>query len=309
MLPRLEHEGIVSKSQFSTRDLVPYIFPQQEQGVYAVMGFYADDSTTHPKNTDYPSVGQLQTAAAVIGWPVNFWEAECLWEKHLENAGIEYFRASESEMLEGEFDLAKSPSLNSARARADATRRDLISVFEKIPLTTVAVSLLLDDFRDVISNNAKARYYYGSDPTVLVCGHLIKTTIELIHQDHPEWVGHSLACTFDEHANYLKYEAAYDNLKRKDWHCNSMMGYVGHADDKDHSPIQMADLLAYEARYKSAQTIAKHGKERWAFKLLDEQHMFYYIGAMDKKGLLSQLDDYPDPPADGSPNQYKWTLD
>jgi hypothetical protein len=274
------------------------------------MGFYADDSTAHPKNTDYPSVGQIQTAAAVIGWPGHFWEAENLWEKHLENARIAYFKASESEMLTGEFDIGKLRGLNAARATAEATRRDLITVFQKIPLTTVAVSLLLQDFKDVISSSPKARYYYGSDPTVLVYGRLIKTTIELIYKDHREWFdGHSLACTFDEHTNFLKYEETYNNLKKKDWYCKSMMGYVGHADDKIHSPLQMADLLAYEARYKSAQTIAKYGVERWAFKLLDEADMFYYIGAIDRKGLLSQLDDYPDPPADGSPNEFKWTLD
>lgn len=301
---------VCPKSQIRTRDLVPFIFPRGKEGVYAVMGFYADESTSHPQSTDFPSVGPILTAAAVIGWPGHFWEAENLWDDFLRRNNIDYFKASEAELLKGQFDMAKLGSLNAARAAADAARRDLITVFEKIPLTTVAVSLLLSDFREVISTNSKARYYYGSNPKVLAYGRLIKSTIELIYKDHPEWFReHYLACTFATENEYLKYEEAYDNLKKKDWYCKSMLGHIGHSDDKDHNPLQMADLLAYEARYKSAQTISKYGTERWAFKLLDEADMFYYIGAVDKKGLLSQLDDWPDPPADGSPNEFKWTLD
>lgn len=268
-----------------------------------VIGFYADDSTDQPHH-------RIQSAGAVFGWPADIFEAERLWDKQLHLSGIEYFKASECETLSGEFDpLRRGMSLNSARAFADATRRDFVSVLERIGLAAVAVSLLLNDFKDVISINQKARYYYGSDSTILVYGRLIKSTIELIHQDMPALARIGMAFEFDIYSDYLKAEAAYSSLKRKDSLCASVMGHVGHSDDKVHLPLQMADLIAHEARHKTRQFIDNSDLERPAFKFLSKADTFYFIGAMHKSGMLSELDNYPDPPADGSANEYKWTLD
>lgn len=299
----MEVRAVVSKSQIHTCDLVPIIFPRGQNGVYMVIGFYADDSTDQPKQ-------QMQTAGAIFGWPANFTEAERLWNQHLEKAGIDYFKASECETLSGQFDpLRLGMNLSSARALADATRRDLVSVIEKIELSIVAVSIVLNDFKEVIANNSKARYYYGADSTVLVYGRLIKATIDLIHQDTPELIKHRMAFTFDSHAEYLKAEAAYRNLKEKDSACAEMMGYVGHADDIEHPPLQMADLVAHEARHKSMQTLANSDQERPAYKHLSKAGAIYFIGTITRTGLLRDLNNYPDPPADGSSNKFRWVLE
>lgn len=210
-------------------------------------------------------------------------------------------------MLNGQFDPFRlGMSLNSARAHADATRRELCEVIEKEPLTGVAVSLVLDDYREVISTNKKALYYYGSDSTILTYGRLIKSTIELIHQDQPELTKYYMAFTFDSHTDYLKAEAAYKELKEKDIFCSAMMGYIGHGDDKITPALQMADLIASEARHKSREMLADSDRERPAFTFLSKAHAFYYIGVMAKSGLLSQLGDYPDPPDDWKPNKFNW---
>lgn len=231
-----------AKSQISICDLVPFIFPRGQSGMYMVIGFYADDSTDQPEQ-------RIQTAGAVFGWPADIFEAERLWNQRLEAARINYFKASECETLNGEFAPKRlDMSLNSSRAFADATRREMVAVLERIPLAAVAVSLALRDFKEVISTNPKARYYYGTDSTILVYGRLIKATIELIHQDMPALAGIGMAFEFDDHADYLKAEAAYASLKRKDSQCAAVMGHVGHSDDKIHAPLQMADLVAHEAR-------------------------------------------------------------
>lgn len=300
---RIERNAVVCKSQISVCDITPFIFPRGQNGVYMVIGFYADDSTDQPKH-------YMQTAGAIFGWPANFTEAERLWNQHLDKAGIDYFKASECEMLNGQFDPVRlGMNLNSARALADSTRRDLVSVIEKINLSAVAVSMVLGDFRDVVAVNPKARYYYGTDSTILTYGRLIKMTIDLIHQDHPELLKYRMAFTFDAHAEYLKAEAAYRNLQKKDSACADMMGYVGHADDKDHAPLQMADLMAHEARHKSTQILADSDRERPAFRILSKVDAFYAIGIIGKEGLLRELDNYPDPPADGSSNRFRWVLD
>lgn len=294
---------MVCKSQLSICDLVPFIFPRGQNGVYMVIGLYADDSTDQPEQ-------HIQTAGAVWGWPADIFEAERQWEQHLERAEIEYFKASEAEGLMGEFYPPKlGMSLNSARAKADSTRRDLVDVLGSVPLTATAVSIVLKDFKDVVSSNAKARYYYGTDSTILVYGLLIKATIELIQELYPQNVKRdTIAFMFDEHNNFLKAEAAYMSLKKRDIVCGSMMGVVSHGDDKIHKPLQIADLVAHEARFKST-NLDGAKEDRAMYKVMDKSGVFSLIGIITKDGLLRELDKYPDPPTDGSSNKFRWVLE
>lgn len=294
---------MVRKSQLSICDLAPFIFPRGRNGVYMVIGLYADDSTDQPEQ-------HMQTAGAVFGWPADIFEAERQWEQHLNRAGIEYFKASEAEGLKGQFDPARlGMSLNSARAKADSTRRDLVDVIGRLPLTATAVSIVLDDFKDVIASNAKARYYYGTDSTILVYGLLIKATIELIQELYPQNADRdTIAFMFDEHQNYLNAEAAYMSLKRRDIVCSSMMGVVSHGDDKQHRPLQIADLIAHEARFKSL-NLGDTNKDRHMYKVMDKSGVFSLIGVIERDGLLRELGNYPEPPADGSSNEFRWILE
>jgi hypothetical protein len=134
-------------------------------------------------------------------------------------------------------------------------------------------------------------------------------TVDFIYQDNPELTKYRMACTFDSHTEYLKAEAAYRNLKEKDSNCAEMMGYVGHADDIEHPPLQMADLLAHEARHKCTSILADSVKERPAYTLLSNVDAFYCIGIITKDGLLRELDNQPEPPADGSSNRFRWVLE
>ena len=294
---------MVRKSQLSICDLAPFIFPRGRSGVYMVIGLYADDSTDQPEQ-------HMQTAGAVFGWPADIFEAERQWEQHLNRAEIEYFKASEAEGLKGQFDPARlGMSLNSARAKADSTRRDLVDVIGRIPLTATAVSIVLNDFRDVISSNAKARYYYGTDSTILVYGLLIKATIELIQELYPKNAQRdTIAFMFDEHQNFLNAEAAYMSLKRRDIVCASMMGVVSHGDDKEHKPLQIADLIAHEARHKSL-NLGSADRDRPMYKVMDESGVFSLIGTITKESLLKELPKYPEPPEDGSSNEFRWILE
>lgn len=294
---------MVRKSQLSICDLAPFIFPRGRNGVYMVIGLYADDSTDQPEQ-------HMQTAGAVFGWPADIFEAERQWEQHLIQAGIEYFKASEAECLEEQFEpLRLGMSLNSARAKADSTRRDLVDLIGSTRLSATAVSIVLKDFNDLVSSNPKARYYYGTDSTILVYGMLIKGTIELIQELYPQNANRdTIAFMFDEHRNFLNAEAAYMSLKKRDTVCASMMGVVSHGDDKQHKPLQIADLIAHEARFKSSH-LSNADKDRPMYRVMDESGVFSLIGVIERGGLLRALDNYPDPPADGSPNEFRWILE
>ena len=58
---------------------------------------------------------------------------------------------------------------------------------------------------------------------------------------------------FDEHSNWRAAEEAYEQLKFEDASCAKRLLVVGHGDDKEHAGLQMADLMAHEARLKTKQ--------------------------------------------------------
>jgi hypothetical protein len=93
---------------------------------------------------------------------------------------------------------------------------------------------------------------------------------------------------FDDHSKWQQAEQAYAELKRKDSLCSEMMGSVTHADDKITIALQMADLVAHEARHKALADLGKsNGEDRVTFKNLDGS--IYYRALVTEQGLLDGL--------------------
>lgn len=70
---------------------------------------------------------------------------------------------------------------------------------------------------------------------------------------------------------------------------------AAHADDKEYPGLQMADLMAYEARVKTNAWLKTSPEERRAFTQLTKTNNVYFMGVMDKEHLLAALaEEYPD---------------
>jgi hypothetical protein len=79
----------------------------------------------------------------------------------------------------------------------------------------------------------------------------------------------TVAFVCDNHNRYETAEAAYHNLKELNPESAKHMGSISHRSSRGTAPIQVADLVAHEARLFM---LGKIGKPSY-YKL--EKHMFY----------------------------------
>jgi hypothetical protein len=245
-----------------------------------ILALYGDDSSDQQQK-------EVLTAGAVLGWPGDIFEAERKWEPRLQRDKLPYFRSVECENFRGAFDLRRLGGLNQGRAIVDSLVYDLRVILKKNAVGCVAVSLLLDDFHKLIASSKKARAYYGTDPTIAVYKTLIKTTIELLNRDWLQSRGIPISFIFDEHGGYLAAEAAYNELRKIPLY-GKRMAVVSHGNDKMLPPLQMADLMAYEARYETLHWLGRQ-PQRPMFKALAAAHSIYSITVMNKKGMQHEL--------------------
>jgi hypothetical protein len=260
------------------------------RGIYMILALYADDSTDKKlARSDAPE--RIMSAGSFFGWPGSFFDAERKWEHRLTTDGLDYFRASECEALEGEFRPEKlGMSLNSARAFADSVRHDLCKILAgMMGISGIAVSLAVDEFTSLIQEIPDAVEYHGRDPVVYLYRKLIRSSLELLEQDWPQSRGIPVAFTFDIHTKWRQAEEAYNKVREDAPLYEDRMGTVSHMDDKKHPPLQMADLMAHEARHEAKAFIAGTEASRPCLKQLKQTKAVYYSGIVRREQLITEF--------------------
>lgn len=246
-----------------------------------ILALYADDSSDRKGEN-------LLCAGALFGWPHDIFEIERKWQMRLDRDGIKYFRSYDCDALEGEFGIPKHRNLNTARAVADSVRHDLTEILLSGKAAgALSVSLLLKDFENLVANNPQARDYFGVNAATVTYKILIRDVITRLTQDWPEDAT-PIAFTFDNHTKFLEAEEAYRDLRRDSLFAERM-GYVGHADDKKHPPLQMADLIASVARKQTLEWLKDKRVQLPRFKAFTEVNRFYFAGVLGEKELLADL--------------------
>jgi hypothetical protein len=267
----------------SVLELAEAVFPEGKTGLMTFLKVFGDES--YDKS--------LYCCGAFLGWPIDFTYLGFKWDDRLEKDGIRYFRASECENLEGEFGIWSPPGydLNQARARSDSIRHDLLEIIKGQIILGISVCVVKKDFENLVKKNAKARKYFGTDMMVFTYKMLIRHVVGLIEQDFPEPKYSKLkaAFVFDEHGNSLQAQQAYNELREQNSLCAKRMLVAVHADDKEYPALQMADLMAYEARIGSNEWLESSDKERQVMKTLKKSHNIYFMGVMARKQLLDEL--------------------
>ena len=211
-----------------------------------------------------------------FGWPRTFYYLGLDWENRLKKDGLTHFSASDCEGLEGEFSSQRPRGygLDQARARASSVRHDLTQIIQGESIVGVSMSIVRKDFEVLVDENVKAKKYFGTDILIANYTLLIKAVIELMEKDWPEQKYSRLKIAFllDEHSNWKAAEEAYEQIKSENAVYTRRMAVVDHADDKEYPGLQMADLMAHEARLKTKEWVRMSETERHTLNTLKQSH-------------------------------------
>lgn len=272
----------------SAKELGEALFPEGKLGVLVFLKVHGDESYDD----------EIYCCGAFLGWPKDFFYLGLQWEDRLRKEHLEYFRAAECEGLHGQFDPQNPPGygLSQARARAESVRHDLVEIIQSETIAGITVSVDRKDFDALVAENPKARKHFGTDIMIFSYKILIRTTVGLLEQDWPEPPRPKAAFLFDEHSNYKQAEQAYDQLKSENEACAKRMLVVAHADDTEYPGLQMADLMAHEARLRTKDTSFPEPAtlDRLSLKELKKTHNVYFMGLMKREQLLQELAAIPD---------------
>jgi hypothetical protein len=144
-------------------DLSSVLFGHGE-GLFMILAVYADDSADQRRET-------VLTVGGFMGFPWMFYEAERKWKTYLEKNNLEYFKASEAQNLDGEFDsLKRMLQPRSARAFAEGVRHDLWKIIAEEHLGGIALSLEMKAFKKVLREQSDSERYYETSDSYIYLG-------------------------------------------------------------------------------------------------------------------------------------------
>jgi hypothetical protein len=216
----------------------------------ALLGCYLDDS--HDQFDK-----EVFAVAGFYGWSLGFIDAEVEWQKCLDRHGLKYFHAVECENVRGEFwklrrDL-RCATLDSQKAAAAEIREEFLSVINRATeIDGIGLCVPLVAYREVLATEPEARIFL-QDRHFYFAYHTLM--IELVKRCETDFRSHWIGFVCDDHSNRKEAEAAYTELKEKNPKSAKRMASMTHADDKVVLALQMADLLAYEARRSMLQQL------------------------------------------------------
>jgi hypothetical protein len=244
---------------------------------------YADDSADAKREIIF-------TVGGFMGFREMFVEAERNWKTYLAKSGLEYFKASEAQNLDGQFDsLRLMMAPRAARAFEEGVRYDLGKIITDAHLGGIALSLEMKVFQKVLKEQKDAEVYFGTeDCYIYMFRQFIINCIELMNKDWPLNSSTQIAFVFDDHSKWKEAEESYQTL-RNDPLIAPRLGSISHANDKTIVALQMADLCAYEARYKTM-TFMGQANERPEFTCMDAKDAWYSFAIFREKELLQNLE-------------------
>jgi hypothetical protein len=259
------------------------VFWGERKGLLMILAVYADDSADQHRQTIF-------TVGGFMGFPHMFATAEQKWNKYLVDHHLEYFKASEAQNLDGQFDsLKRMLPPRSARAFAESVRYDLGKIIADEHLGGIALSLDIAAFKKVLKEQADAERYFGtSDCCIFMFRQFIINCISLMNDDWPESSSTQIAFVFDDHSNWRQAEESYQTLRR-DPVIAPRLGAISHANDRTTIALQMADLCAYEGRYQTLNVLGM-ASERPEFTRMAANHAWYSFSMFREEHLLKNLE-------------------
>jgi hypothetical protein len=219
----------------SVTDLAPFFFGKRK-GAFCVLGFYMDDSADTGRE-------KVFSVAGFVGESSDWFDVERHWSRVLEREGIDYFRTYDCVNLEGEFrrKLVDKHGLTVARVIADAMLAELKQIIATSNIFGYSLAVLMDDYRQVLSEPDGPLVL---DPDPYLGSHY--QLIGFVLKDLQVFPGVEVcAFLYDEHSKAHLLQQGWQYFKQANPNYAKHAGTLAPLDDKQHIPIQVADLLAH----------------------------------------------------------------
>lgn len=203
---------------------------------------YIDDSADRNRE-------RVIISGAIIGQEEKWKALNRAWKARLDVDGLEYFKSSHCQSLNGQFHKWRSLPNGEGKIKADSVRDDLDSIIRDSGLVTLGVVLPVPFYKTMYADQGKfgniprIPYQLAFQQTLAECA---KSMLLMRQRNSIVTFGHDGGDDFP-----VLYEL-YREFKRLNPHYARVMANFSPLDDKLNRPVQAADVAAF-VTYKYAE--------------------------------------------------------
>lgn len=224
-------------------------------------------------------------------------DVEDQWWARLSQDNVAYFRSSDCKRLDGPFRHLRSQK--NGREIANLLRDELETYLVSANVSGFALGVVMADYREVLQKVPAAQIFYEDDPTVMAFYHLMYEINRTIRRKAK---GCSVAFIYDKSSASEKVAHAFNALKTAHPVSGRSMATFAPLDDRDHAPLQAADMLGdvcrgiFESWLNQGRPRCVPIPERWQSNLVftgkfDKEYLIYTVqtnlaNPRFRKGLL-----------------------
>ena len=206
------------------------------------------------------------------------------WIRRLEQEGMRYFKAAEYYGLRGEFLKFRSEKYQAPTGREAAKRvfDDLEQIICQANLMSIGVVIPVEDYNEVMAM-PEAQRKIPTKPYNLALNSCFFETVKAINQNPGK---HMIAFVHDDDEKFEEYRQLYHEFRKKNPKTAKQLGGFIPLDDKEHPPLQAADLAA-NVTCNFAKQWLDEGRRAPALQRLKET--MYIVGVWEKDYIISVL--------------------
>jgi hypothetical protein len=197
---------------------------------------YLDDSKDQNQS-------QMVVSAGFVGTQNDWGKLRISWTKRLNEDGLKYFKTSEFKMLTEQFARFKTADYPppTGREKARQIRSDLQAILKRVSgIRGIGLCLPMDDLNKVCAR-PEATPYYAGDPYNLAFQSVLHETVGFIRRKPGR---NMVAFVHDDGPNYDMLRHFYMGFKEQNPRTAKYMAGFQPLSDKDHPPLQAADMVA-----------------------------------------------------------------
>ena len=206
------------------------------------------------------------------------------WTGRLEDEGMKYFKASEYYGLRGQFVKFQSESKYPPPTGREAAKRvfdDLEQIIRQANIMSLGVVIPVKDYNEVMAM-PEAQGKIPTTPYLLALHSSFFETVKAVNENPGR---HTVTFVHDDDDRFPLYRSAYLAFRKKNPKTAKQMGGFIALNDKEHPPLQAADLAANVTCNHAKQWLEDHTQA----SLQRLTGSLYMIGIWEKDYIISVL--------------------